>query len=131
MFICRDIDDKQIYVGDMVNIWDTETKDWKRVPGTEQLLEAQVEALPSEDLVEYNPLNVGEIDVIESDKVRIVYSLIHNLLHIQSEDMEKIMAEAEERYKTTHSKGSRTGKTTRNSRKKSLIPVEKQVKVNW
>lgn len=121
MLNCKDIGGKQIYVGDMVNIMDSETEDWAVVPGTNQLMEAQVESIPHANTIEYNPINAGDIDVEESCKCRITYSLIHNLLHV-GENMEEVMKEAEARFASLHTgrgKQKRTGSASKPAARKN------------
>lgn len=106
MFKCKDVEGRQIYIGDMVNLWDPEMEEWRTVPGTTQKVEAQVEAIPEEGMVQVNPINLGEIDVVFSAETKISYSLIHNMLNIEDADgeVEKIMKEAEENYQKMFNK---------------------------
>jgi hypothetical protein len=120
MFNAHDVDEKPIYVGDIVNVLD-EDGVWLLTPGTDMRLEAEVECIPEAAMVQINPLNIGDMLLVPSEQVKIYYSFIHEVLEVDEQSLQAIIDRAETRYKDAISKKSRTKKTAKKVVKQKVV----------
>lgn len=111
MFGAKDKNGQQIFLRDTVS-YEAQV-DSMGLLGT---AEGEVLTIPSENMVQVQPLNGGAPEIMEADLLTVTYSLIAEVANLKTnEELQELVLKAELRYGTavTASKSKRGGKRTK------------------